>query len=115
MALASIGVGAQGLISVAANEIPAEMSRMIRAALSGDWAEARELERRYSRLIDANFWDSNPSPVKTVLALMGRTTDHVRLPLVPPSVATRIRLERLAGELGLLKHLPPPDGPSEVF
>jgi 4-hydroxy-tetrahydrodipicolinate synthase len=115
LALASIGVGAQGLISVAANEIPAEMGRMIRAALSGDWAEARELERRYSRLIDANFWDSNPSPVKTVLALMGRTTDHVRLPLVPPSVATRIRLERLAGELGLLKHLPPPDGPSEVF
>jgi 4-hydroxy-tetrahydrodipicolinate synthase len=53
--------------------------------------------------------------VKTVLALMGRTTDHVRLPLVPPSAATRIRLERLAGELGLLKHLPPPDGPSEVF
>jgi 4-hydroxy-tetrahydrodipicolinate synthase len=115
LALASIGVGAQGLISVAANEIPAEMGRMIRAALRGDWAEARELERRYSRLIDANFWDSNPSPVKTVLALMGRTTDHVRLPLVPPSAATRIRLERLAGELGLLKHLPPPDGPSEVF
>jgi 4-hydroxy-tetrahydrodipicolinate synthase len=53
--------------------------------------------------------------VKTVLALMGRTTDHVRLPLVPPSASTRIRLERLAGELGLLKHLPPPDGPSEVF
>jgi 4-hydroxy-tetrahydrodipicolinate synthase len=115
LALASIGVGAQGLISVAANEIPAEMGRMIHAALSGEWAEARELERRYSRLIDANFWDSNPSPVKTVLALMGRTTDHVRLPLVPPTAATRVRLERLAGELGLLKHLPPPDGPSEVF
>jgi 4-hydroxy-tetrahydrodipicolinate synthase len=115
LALAAIGVGAQGLISVAANEIPAEMGRMIHAALSGNWAESRELERRFSRLIDANFWDSNPSPVKTVLALMGRTTDHVRLPLVPPSAATRIRLERLAGELGLLKHLPPPDGPSEVF
>jgi 4-hydroxy-tetrahydrodipicolinate synthase len=115
LALASIGVGAQGLISVAANEIPAEMGRMIHAALRGEWAEARELERRFSRLIDANFWDSNPSPVKTVLALMGRTTDHVRLPLVPPSASTRIRLERLAGELGLLKHLPPPDGPSEVF
>ena len=115
LALASIGVGAHGLISVAANEIPAEMGRMIHAALSGDWAEARELERRFSRLIDANFWDSNPSPVKTVLALMGRTTDHVRLPLVPHPASTRIRLERLAGELGLLKHLPPPDGPSEVF
>jgi 4-hydroxy-tetrahydrodipicolinate synthase len=46
---------------------------------------------------------------------MGRCTDHVRLPLVPPAAATRTRLERLAGELGLLKHIPPPDGFSEVF
>jgi 4-hydroxy-tetrahydrodipicolinate synthase len=116
MALASIGVGAHGLISVAANEIPAEMGRMIRAALDGHWPEARELERRYSRLIDANFWDSNPCPVKTILSLMGRCTDHVRLPLVPPSAATRTKLEKLAGELGLLKHVPPPEGfRSEVF
>ncbi|MGA9070114.1 MAG: 4-hydroxy-tetrahydrodipicolinate synthase, partial [Terracidiphilus sp.] len=115
LALASIGVGASGLISVAANEIPAEMARMIHAALSGKGQEARELERRYARLIDANFWDSNPCPVKTVLALMGRCTDTVRLPLVPPAAAIRARLERLAGELGLLKHLPPPEGPAEVF
>jgi 4-hydroxy-tetrahydrodipicolinate synthase len=115
MALASIGVGAHGLISVAANEIPAEMSLMIRAALDNRWAEARELERRYARLIDANFWDSNPCPVKTVLNLMGRCSDHVRLPLVPPPAATRARLERLAGELGLLKHVPIPDGVCEVF
>jgi len=116
MALASIGVGAHGLISVAANEIPAEMTRMIHAALDNNWAEARELERRYTRLIDANFWDSNPCPVKTVLSLMGRCSDHVRLPLVPPPAATRTRLERLAGELGLLKHVAPPAGlRSEVF
>jgi 4-hydroxy-tetrahydrodipicolinate synthase len=106
MALASIGVGAHGLISVAANEIPAEMGRMIRAALHNDWAEARELERRYARLIDANFWDSNPAPVKTVLSFMGRTSGHVRLPLVPPAASTRAKLERLADELGLLKHVP---------
>jgi 4-hydroxy-tetrahydrodipicolinate synthase len=115
LALASIGVGAQGLISVVANEIPAEVSRMIHAALNNNWVEARELERRFGRLFEANFWESNPAPVKTVLSLMGRTTDHVRLPLVPPSPVTRQKLERLAGELGLLKHLPPPDGPSEVF
>jgi 4-hydroxy-tetrahydrodipicolinate synthase len=108
MALASIGVGAHGLISVAANEIPAEMSRMIRAALTNDWADAREIERRYTRLIEANFWDSNPCPVKTVLNLMGLCTDHVRLPLVPPTAATRAKLERLAGELGLLTHAPVP-------
>jgi len=115
MALASIGVGANGLISVAANEIPAEMGQMVRAALDNRWAEARELERRYARLIDANFWDSNPCPVKTVLNLMGRCSDTVRLPLVPPSAATRAKLERLAGELGLLKHLAVPDGVNEVF
>jgi 4-hydroxy-tetrahydrodipicolinate synthase len=109
LALASIGVGAHGLISVAANEIPAQMGHMIRAALRNNWGEARELERRYARLIYANFWDSNPTPVKTVLCLMGRCSDHVRLPLVPPSAATRAKLERLAGELSLLKHAPIPD------
>jgi len=107
MALASIGVGAHGLISVAANEIPAQMGHMIRAALRNSWDEARDLERRYARLIDANFWDSNPTPVKTVLSLMGRCSDHVRLPLVPPSAATRLKLERLASELSLLNHTPP--------
>jgi len=115
LALAAIGIGAHGLISVAANEIPAETGRMIRAALQNNWAEARELERKYARLFEANFWESNPGPVKTILNLMGRCTDHVRLPLVPPAAATRTRLERLAGELGLLKHIPPPDGFSEVF
>ena len=103
LALAAIGVGAQGLISVVSNEIPAEMARMIGAALRDDWGEARELERMYGRLFEANFWESNPGPVKTVLNLMGRTTDKVRLPLVPPATATRAKLERLAGELGLLK------------
>jgi len=115
LALASIGVGAHGLISVASNEAPAEVSRMIHAALNNNWIEARELERRWGRLFEANFWESNPSPVKTVLALMGLSTDTVRLPLVPPTAATRSRLERLAGELGLLKRVPPPDGPTEVF
>ena len=83
---------------------------MIRAALDNNWDEARELERRYSRLFEANFWESNPGPVKTVLSLMGRCDDHVRLPLVPPTAATRVRLERLAGELGLLKNTPIPEG-----
>ena len=115
LALAAIGAGAHGLISVASNEIPGEVSRMIHAALRNNWSEARELERRWARLLEANFWESNPTPVKTILALMGRCSDHVRLPLVPPSASTRVRLERLAGELGLLKHLPPPNGPAEVF
>ena len=105
MALAAIGIGAHGLISVASNEIPAEVSRMVRAALNNNWAEARELERIWGPLFDANFWESNPAPVKAVLTMMGRCSDHLRLPLVPPMAATRARLEQLAGELGLLKKL----------
>lgn len=103
MVLAAIGIGAHGLISVASNEAPAEVGRMIRAALMNDWTQARGIERRIGRLFEANFWESNPAPVKTVLSLMGKCGDTVRLPLVPPMPATRARLERLAGELGLLK------------
>ena len=116
LALAAIAVGAHGLISVASNEAPAEVTRMIRAALENRWDEARDLERRFARLFEANFWESNPGPVKTVLSLMGRCGDTVRLPLVPPAAATRTRLERLAGDLGLLKNTPIPAGVrSEVY
>ncbi len=114
MALAAIGIGAHGLISVASNEAPAEVGRMIRAALLNDWTQARESERRLGRLFEANFWESNPAPVKTVLSLMGKCGDTVRLPLVPPTTATRAKLERLAGELGLLK-LAPVDGDLGLF
>lgn len=106
LALASIGIGAHGLISVASNEAPAEVSRMIHAALSNDWTQARDIERRYTRLFEANFWESNPSPVKFVLSMMGKCSEAVRLPLVPPTAATRGKLERLAGEMGLLKFAP---------
>ncbi len=116
LTLGAIGVGAHGLISVASNEAPKEVALMVRAALNNNWAEAREFERRLAPLFEANFWESNPGPVKTVLKLMGRCSDHMRLPLVPPEAATRSRLERLAGELGLLKHAPVPPGlRSEVF
>jgi len=116
LALAAIAVGAHGLISVASNEAPAEVTRMVREALENNWSEARELERRFARLFDANFWESNPGPVKTVLSLMGRCGDTVRLPLVTPQAVTRARLERLAGELGLMKYAPIPAGVrSEVY
>ena len=116
LALAAIAVGAHGLISVASNEAPAEVTRMIHAALENRWVEARDFERRFARLFEANFWESNPAPVKTVLSLMGRCGDTVRLPLVPPTAATRVKLERLAGELGLMKHTPIPAGVrSEVY
>ena len=116
LALGAIAVGAHGLISVASNEAPAEVTRMIGAALENKWDEASDLERRFARLFEANFWESNPGPVKTVMSLMGRCSDAVRLPLVPPTAATRAKLEWLAGELGLLKHVPIPEGVrSEVY
>ena len=106
LALAAIGVGAHGLISVVSNEAPAEVARMVRAALRNEWAQAREIERKYWPLFEANFWESNPGPVKTVLGLMGKCGDTLRLPLVPPAAGTRARLEQLAAELGLLKQVP---------
>jgi 4-hydroxy-tetrahydrodipicolinate synthase len=115
LALAAVGVGAHGLISVASNEIPAELTRMIHEALHDDWTEARDIERQFGRLFDANFWESNPAPVKTILSMMGRITDVVRLPLVPPMATTRAKLERLAGELGLLKFAPIPEGDMHMY
>jgi 4-hydroxy-tetrahydrodipicolinate synthase len=115
LALPAIGIGAHGLISVASNEAPAEVAQMIGAALENDWTTARDLERRYGRLFEANFWESNPSPVKTVLSLMGKCNDTVRLPLVPPMATTRNKLERLAGELGLLKFAPVGQGDMRTF
>ena len=103
LGLNSIQLGAHGLISVASNEVPAEISQMIHAALAGRWPEARAIERRFNTLLEANFWESNPAPVKAVLSMMGRCTDTLRLPLTPPSAATRARLEKLAGELGLIR------------
>jgi 4-hydroxy-tetrahydrodipicolinate synthase len=106
LGLAAIAVGAAGLVSVASNEAPAEMAEMIALALEGRWAAAREINRRLFRLIEANFWESNPGPAKAVLAMMGRMEETVRLPLVPPSASIRSRLESLAGELGLLAAAP---------
>jgi 4-hydroxy-tetrahydrodipicolinate synthase len=102
MALPVIALGGAGLISVASNEIPAEMARMVAAALDGDWATARALNRRYFRLLTANFWDSSPGPVKCVMAMMGRLQENYRLPIVPVSKATHEKLRVLAEELGLL-------------
>ncbi len=102
MALPVIALGGAGLVSVASNEIPAEMARMVAAALDGDWATARALNRRYFRLITANFWESSPGPVKCVMAMMGRLKENYRLPIVPVTAATRAKLKALAEELGLL-------------
>lgn len=103
IALPVIAVGGAGLVSVASNEIPAEMAGIVNAALRNEWSIAREINRKFYPLMLANFWETSPSPVKYVMELMGKIDQTVRLPLVPPTVETRRKLERLAGELGLLK------------
>ena len=103
IAFALIALGADGLISVASNEAPELMSRMIDAALSGNWSEARELHYRLLPLMEINFIESSPGPVKAALAMMGLIEETFRLPLVPVQETSRARLRDVLYELGLLK------------
>jgi len=98
-----IALGGVGIISVASNEIPREMAEMTRAALANDWDKARALQRKYLTLMQANFLESNPIPVKAVLAMMGRIEENYRLPMLPAKKETKAKLERIAAEAGLLK------------
>ncbi len=106
LALPIVALGGAGLVSVASNVIPRQMTRMIRAALENDWADARRINRQYYRLMMAHFWEPSPAPVKAVLQMLGRGEDILRLPMVPVSDATRRKLERIAGELGMLAAVP---------
>ena len=102
LTLSVIAVGGVGIISVASNEIPGEMARMTSAALGGDWKEARELHDKYLPLMQANFIESNPMPVKAVLAMMGKLEEHYRLPMLPVKTETRAELAKIARASGLL-------------
>jgi 4-hydroxy-tetrahydrodipicolinate synthase len=115
IALAVLALGGAGLVSVVSNEIPAEMAEMVRAGMANDWETARRIQRKYFRLMQANFWETNPGPAKALLTMMGRIGEHYRLPMVPVSAGTRGRLERLAGELGLLVHGPRAEGDLRLF
>jgi 4-hydroxy-tetrahydrodipicolinate synthase len=97
-----IALGGVGIISVASNEIPREMAELTRAALANDWDRARRLQRKYLALMQANFIESSPGPVKAVLAMMGRIEEVYRLPLCPIKKENRAKLEKIASEAGLL-------------
>jgi 4-hydroxy-tetrahydrodipicolinate synthase len=99
--LGVIGHGGKGVISVVSNEIPREFSQLVQAALSGDWARAHTLQRRFLPLMNANFIESNPIPVKTVLAMMKRVEENFRLPMVRISDANRAKLDKVARSVGL--------------
>ena len=93
-ALALVALGARGLISVAANEIPKAMSELVHAALDDHRGAALELQRKYLPLMEMNFLESNPGPVKCALALMGKCGETLRLPLVPVRDDVRRRIEK---------------------
>lgn len=98
-----IALGGDGLISVASNEAPVMMSRLNELALAGQWDEARALHYRLLPLMEGNFIESSPGPVKAGLALMGMIEENLRLPLVPVQEKTRNRMREILTEIGLLK------------
>jgi 4-hydroxy-tetrahydrodipicolinate synthase len=97
-----IALGGRGVVSVASNEIPREMTQLAAAALGGDFAPARAIQARYLPLMNVNFVESNPIPVKAAMALMGLVEPVYRLPLVPPSPASLERIEKVLEQVGLL-------------
>jgi 4-hydroxy-tetrahydrodipicolinate synthase len=102
LTLPLIAAGADGVISVASNEVPDLMARLTELALAGEWNDARALHYRLLPLMQANFIESSPGPVKAVLALLGLIEENFRLPLVPVQEATRVRLRAILIELGSL-------------
>ena len=89
LAFPVVAAGGEGLVSVTSNQVPAAMTELVHAACNGNLHTARECQYRLLALMDANFLETNPSPVKAGLAIMGRIRDVVRLPLVPAGAATR--------------------------
>jgi 4-hydroxy-tetrahydrodipicolinate synthase len=100
-----IALGGRGVISVVSNEIPAEMTELVRLALRGNIWGAREIHRRFHPLMEVNFIESNPGPVKTALAEMGLLEPVWRLPLVAPKRENRERIVGVLNSLGLVERL----------
>ncbi len=98
-----MAIGGRGIISVASNEIPAEMAAMVEAAERGDFAAARAIHTRILPLMLGNFIEANPIPVKSAMAAMGLIDEHYRLPMCPPKAESRQKLVDILKELGLLK------------
>jgi 4-hydroxy-tetrahydrodipicolinate synthase len=96
-----MAIGGRGIISVASNEIPAEMARMVEAAERGDYAAARRLHQTLLPLLLVNFVESNPGPVKFAMAAMGLCEEVYRLPMVPPRPAAKERILAVLNAVGL--------------
>lgn len=99
-----IALGGRGVISVVSNEIPAEMTRLTQLCLSGDFSGARAIQRRYLPLMEINFVESNPGPVKATMALMGLLEPVWRLPLVTPKAENLSKIRGILESVGLVQH-----------
>jgi 4-hydroxy-tetrahydrodipicolinate synthase len=108
LTLPVMSVGGRGIVSVASNEIPAEMARMVELAEAGDFTGARRMHHELMPLMQINFIESSPIPVKAAMAMMGLVEEVYRLPLVPPRPASRDRIASILRDLGL------PTGPATV-
>lgn len=97
-----VSLGGRGIISVVSNEIPGAMAQLAQRALDGDYAGARELQRQYLPLMNVNFVESNPGPVKYAMARMGLCEPVWRLPLVPPAEANQAKIDAVLEGCGLL-------------
>jgi 4-hydroxy-tetrahydrodipicolinate synthase len=101
IAIPLIALGGHGVVSVVSNEIPREFTSLTQLALANDFAGARKLQREYLPLMEVNFVESNPIPVKAAMALMGLLEPVWRLPLCPPSAANLAKIEKVLEALGL--------------
>ena len=97
-----ISLGGHGVISVVANQIPSEFARLTKAALDGDFVAARRLQRKYQALMEINFVETSPGPVKFAMARMGLLEPVWRLPLVPPQEASQGKIDVVLESAGLL-------------
>jgi 4-hydroxy-tetrahydrodipicolinate synthase len=98
-----MAIGGRGLISVVSNEVPADTARMVEAAERGDFAAARAMHHQLMPLMQVNFVEANPIPVKFAMAAMGLLEESYRLPMCPPQPASRERILKVLKELNLLK------------
>ncbi|MBX3243728.1 MAG: 4-hydroxy-tetrahydrodipicolinate synthase [Acidobacteria bacterium] len=101
-ALPLIAVGADGLVSVCSNEIPKEMSQMVEKALDGAYTAARKLHYQLLPLMEANFIEASPAPCKFVMSVLGLLEENLRLPLVPVTKETQLKLKAVMKETGLV-------------
>lgn len=97
-----VSLGGHGIISVVSNQIPAEMSQLAAAALEGDYSKARAIQRKWLPLMDINFVESNPMPVKWAMGQMGLLKPVFRLPMIPPSEAAQAKITAVLKQTGLV-------------